>query len=109
MLTLTGSDTPADYQAALALVTYSFSPSGGDATAGGTDTSRGISWQVTDGSVTNDQSNAAASTLTVPTTPVVIAAANINASASESFTAGAAVLGERRRGRARFLSYQIAR
>ncbi len=107
MLTPTGSDTPADYQAALALVTYSFSPSGGDATAGGTDTSRGISWQVTDGSVTNDQSNAAASTLTVPTTPVVIAAAaNINASASQSFTAGQLFSASDAEG-APILAYQI--
>ena len=43
--------------------------------------------QLNDGSVSNGTSNAATSTLAVPTTPVVTAApANINASASESFT-----------------------
>ena len=73
-LTLSGTDTLADYQAALDAVTYSFTPSGGDATAGGTDTSRTISWQVNDGSNSNGISNAATSTLAVPATPVVTAA-----------------------------------
>ena len=100
-LTLTGTDTLADYQAALDAITYSFSPSGGDATVGGTDTSRAISWQVNDGSASNGASNVATSALSVPTTPVVTAAAaNVNATPSESFAASAAVLGERRRGRA---------
>ena len=39
-LTLSGTDTLADYQAALDAVTYSSNPSNGDATVGGTDTSR---------------------------------------------------------------------
>ena len=72
-LTLSGTDTLADYQAALTSVAYTFSPSGGDATAGGTDTSRAISWQVTDGSTNNGLSNTATSALSVPTTPVVTA------------------------------------
>ena len=37
-LSLSGPDTLADYQAALDAVTYSFTPSNGDATKGGTDT-----------------------------------------------------------------------
>jgi len=45
-LTLTGSDSIADYQTALQSVTYGFS---GDPTDGGTDTSRTISWSVSDG------------------------------------------------------------
>ena len=86
-LSLSGSDTLADYQAALDAVTYSFSPSNGDATNGGTDTSRTISWTVNDGAPSNG-TGTAASTLLVPTTPVVTAvAASVNASASESFTA----------------------
>ena len=87
-LTLSGSDTLADYQAALDAVTYSFSPSGGDATANGTDTSRTISWQVNDGSASNGLSNVDTSTLSVPTTPVVSAVAStVNSSASQRFTA----------------------
>ena len=85
-LTLSGTDTLADYQAALDSITYSFTPSNGDATKGGTDTSRTISWTVNDGAPSNGTSTAA-STLLVPTTPVVTAvAASVNASASESFT-----------------------
>ena len=86
-LTLAGTDTLADYQAALDAVTYSFTPAGGDATAGGTDTSRTISWQVTDGSNSNGTSNTATSTLAVPATPVVTAAApNVNATPARRFT-----------------------
>ena len=89
-LTLSGTDTLADYQAALDSITYSFSPSGGDATLGGTDTSRAISWQVNDGSASNGASNVATSALLVPTTPVVTAAAaDVNATPSESFAASA--------------------
>ena len=88
-LNLSSIDTLADYQAALDLITYSFSPSGGDATAGGTDTSRTISWQVNDGSASNGASDTVTSALSVPPTPVVTAAtADVNASASESFTPG---------------------
>ena len=87
-LTLSGTDTLADYQAALDSITYSFSPSGGDATAAGADTSRTISWQVNDGSASNGLSNVDTSTLSVPTTPVVTAVAStVNASASQRFTA----------------------
>ena len=85
-LTLSGPDTLADYQAALDAVTYSFTPSNGDATKGGTDTTRAVSWTVNDGAPINGTSTAA-STLLVPATPVVTAvAASVNASASESFT-----------------------
>jgi hypothetical protein len=88
-LTLSGTDTLADYRAALDKVTYSFNPSNGDATAAGTDTSRTISWQVNDGSASNGMSNIDTSTLSVPTTPVLTAVAStVNASASQRFTAG---------------------
>ena len=100
-LTLSGTDTLADYQAALDSITYSFSPSGGDATAAGADTSRTISWQVNDGAASNGVSNVDTSTLLVPTTPVVTpAAVDVNASAEREFRGRGAVLGERRRGRA---------
>jgi Domain of unknown function (DUF4347)/Bacterial Ig domain len=75
-LTLTGTDSTTDYKSALDLVKYSFSPSNGDPTAGGGDTSRTISWTVTDGSSSNGTSNTDTSTLTVNhTAPVVTAGA----------------------------------
>jgi uncharacterized repeat protein (TIGR03803 family) len=87
VLTLSGTATLAQYQTALDSITYSFTPAGGDATAGGTDTSRAISWQVNDGSNSNGASNIASSSLSVPITPVVTALAPIvNASASKTFT-----------------------
>src|SRR6202008_3341109 len=49
VLTLTGSATLANYQTALDSITYSFSPSNGDPTGGGSDTTRTISWVANDG------------------------------------------------------------
>jgi hypothetical protein len=73
VLTLTGTATVAQYQAALDSVTYSFSPTNGDPTNGGGDTSRSISWTVTDGVAS---STAATSTLdTVRVAPSVVAGA----------------------------------
>ena len=60
-LTLSGTATLANYQAALDSVTYSFTPSFGDPTGGGGDTSRTIDWVVNDGVAA---SSAATSTLT---------------------------------------------
>ena len=51
LLTLTGSDTLADYQAVLQSVTYASTAS--DATNGGTDNSRTITWSVNDGAASN--------------------------------------------------------
>ena len=48
-MTLSGSASLVEYQAALRSITYSFTPANGDPTGGGTDTSRGISWVVNDG------------------------------------------------------------
>jgi hypothetical protein len=48
VLTLSGTAVVADYQAALDQVQFSFT-NGGDPTAGGGDTSRGVTWQVNDG------------------------------------------------------------
>ena len=63
-------------------------PAGSDATAGGTDTSRTISWTVTDGSNSNGISNTATSTLAVPATPVVTATqSNVPASAEPTLHA----------------------
>ncbi len=49
VLTLSGSDTLADYQAVLQSVTYSFNPSDGDPTADGSSDSRTVDWSITDG------------------------------------------------------------
>lgn len=62
VLTLTGTATVADYQAALESVTYSFTPSNGDPTLGGADMTRTIDWTVNDGTAS---SNTAVSTLHV--------------------------------------------
>ena len=77
ILTLSGTATIAQYQAALESISYSFSPSNGDPTNGETDTSRTISWTVTDGSTCNGTSNTGTSTLdTTHTPPTVIAGAS---------------------------------
>ena len=72
VLTLSGTASVADYQAALDSVTYDFTPSNGDPTDGGTDTSRTIDWNVNDGTFT---SNTAQSTLGTQTNTVVLYAA----------------------------------
>ena len=76
ILTLTGQDNLTDYTAALDSITYSFTPANGDASGGGAQTSRSISWTVTDGTA---NSNTATSTLnTSRTAPVVTAGATVN-------------------------------
>ncbi len=73
-LVLSGTDTLANYQSVLDSITYSFNPSDGDPTNGGTDPSRSISWVVTDGSSSNGSSTTATSTLdTLHTAPIVTA------------------------------------
>ena len=65
VLTLSGTTSIANYQAALASITYSFTP-GGDPTGGvANDVSRTISWVVQDGSTINGTSATATSTLQV--------------------------------------------
>ena len=71
ILTLTGTASIANYQAALDTITYSFSPTNGDPTAAGTDLSRSISWTVTDGSASNGTSAAVTSTLDTVALPKV--------------------------------------
>ena len=74
ILTLSGTASVAHYQTALDSIAYSFSPTNGDPTAGGGDTVRTISWTVTDGSASNNLSNAATSTLdTVHVAPTATA------------------------------------
>ena len=81
VLTLSGKDTVADYQAALDSITYSFNPSNGDPTGGGSDTARTISWTATDGSTSNGVSATATSALTT-----VHVAPTVTASGTASFT-----------------------
>ena len=63
VLTLAGSASLANYQTALDSITYSFSPGDGDATDGGTATTRSVDWAVTDSA--NNNSLAATSSLNV--------------------------------------------
>jgi hypothetical protein len=74
VLTLSGTSSTTNYQAALDSISYSFSPTNGDPTAGGGDTSRSISWSVTDGSTSNGTSNTDTSTINVVHEPPVLTA-----------------------------------
>ncbi len=65
ILTLSGTATVAQYQAALESITYSFNSPYGDPTALGTDDARTIAWVVNDGSAINGASTPATSALTV--------------------------------------------
>ena len=79
MLVLTSAGSTAtvlQWETALESVTYSFTPSNGDPTGGGGNTSRTIDWSVNDG-VANSATSA--STLdTVHVGPTVIAGASVN-------------------------------
>jgi hypothetical protein len=77
VLTSAGSTaTVLQWETALESVTYSFSPSNGDPTGGGSDTSRTIDWVVKDGSTSNGISNTSTSTLdTVHVRPTIVAGA----------------------------------
>ena len=83
VLTLSGTATLAQYQAALQSITYSFTPANGDPTAAGTDTTRTISWVVNDGSAVNGSSAPATSTLTD-----VHVAPTVTAGGTATFTGG---------------------
>ncbi|MBS0289455.1 MAG: hypothetical protein JSS07_05415 [Proteobacteria bacterium] len=71
VLTLTGNDTPENYETALQSI--AFHSSSTDPTNGGTDLHRTISWQVTDGL---DKSNTAATSTIDVFTPPTLEAAN---------------------------------
>jgi hypothetical protein len=78
-LVLSGTSTLANYQNVLDAVTYSFSPTNGDPTNSGGDTTRTISWSVTDASTSNGTSTAKTSTLdVVHVAPVATAGASVN-------------------------------
>ena len=79
-LTLTGTASALDYQAALDSITYSFAPSNGDPTDGGDDTSRTISWTVDDG--------VASSTTGSSTLDLVHVAPTVTAGGTVAFTGG---------------------
>jgi hypothetical protein len=71
--------TVAQWQTALESITYSYSPSNGDPTGGGSDTSRTIDWVVNDGSSSNGLSSTATSTLdTVHVAPTIAASGNVD-------------------------------
>jgi hypothetical protein len=73
LLTLVGTSSVANYQAALDSITFSFNPGNGDPTGGGTHTNRSIGWTVSDSA---SSSTMATSTLTTTHTgPTVTAGA----------------------------------
>jgi VCBS repeat-containing protein len=86
-LTLTGTASAAQYQAALDSITFSFNPSNGDPTAGGTHTGRTIDWAVTD----SDGSSNTAVTSSL-TTSHVAPTVTANAAAATYNSGGAAVV-----------------
>jgi hypothetical protein len=67
-LTLSGTASVSDYQAALDSIGYSFSPADGDPNSGGNDGSRTIDWLVNDGTAV---SNAGTSTLHATFAPIL--------------------------------------
>ncbi|MGE0419016.1 MAG: DUF4347 domain-containing protein, partial [Acetobacteraceae bacterium] len=79
-LSLSGTASIATWQSALQSITYSYDPSNGDPTGGGTHTSRSISWTVNDGVTV---SNAAFNTLNV-----IHAAPTITVSGNVLFSGG---------------------
>jgi len=75
-LTLTGTDTLADYQHVLANV--SFSSTSPNPSNDGANPARTISWSVTDGNPTNAISATVTSTVGVQAVPTVVAGADVN-------------------------------
>jgi hypothetical protein len=73
VLTLSGTATLANYNAALESITFGFTAASLDPTAGGTDTTRSISWVVNDGVAS---SAAATSTLDAVHVPPTVTAGN---------------------------------
>ena len=93
ILTLTGTSSLASYQIALDSITYSFSPATGDPTNGGGDTSRTVSWTVTDGNTSNGTSTTKTSTLdVVHEPPTVTAGATVTLSENNTASQPAIVL-----------------
>ena len=84
ILTLSGTASTANYESALASITYSFSPNGGDPTAGREDTSRAIHWTINDG--------VAVSNVGTVALDIVHAAPTVTAGATVSFTGGGSVV-----------------
>ena len=83
VLTLTGTSSMENYQSALDFIIYSFNPSDGDPTASGSDTTRTISWTVTDGWPSNNTSNTATGTL-----DIVHVAPTVTAGGTATFAGG---------------------
>ncbi|HTB44158.1 MAG TPA: hypothetical protein VK741_11075 [Acetobacteraceae bacterium] len=80
-LTLTGTDTLADYQAVLDSITYASSAA--DPTSGGADDGRGISWMVNDG--TNTGTGSSSLSVSTPATgPLVTAGGSASYNAGSS-------------------------
>ncbi len=82
LLTLTGSATLAQYQTALASISFSVSPANGDPTGGGGDTARSIHWLVNDGAAVSNTGTSALTTVHV--------GPSITAGGTVTYAAGAA-------------------
>ena len=87
VLSLTGSDSFANYQNALDHVQYSV-PANADPTNGGGHTSRTISWSVKDNNTANNTSNTGTSSLTT-----VHAAPSLSIAGSPQYSAGGSPVG----------------
>ena len=84
VLTLTGSDTLADYQAVLRSVTFSVSPGNTDPTAGGGTTSSVIDWVINDGATVSPTGTS--------TLDLVHVAPTLTAGGTVTFTGGGAAV-----------------
>ena len=80
VLTLSGQGTVAEYQSAIRSITFGFAPANADPTSGGTDTSRTISYVVSDG--------LGLSAPVTSTVNVVHAAPSLTAGAAATFVTG---------------------
>ena len=87
VLSLSGADTIADYEAVLRSVRYATDPTNADPTHGGSRPTRQVLWSVADGSAQNGLSNTGTTSLTA-----THVAPSITASGSASFTGGNAPL-----------------
>jgi len=86
-LTLSGTASIADYQAALESITYTFAPTSGDPTEGGSEPSRTITWTVTDG--VDNSGFAAQSTLDVaPDVAPAVSSLTGSATSGADFASG---------------------
>jgi hypothetical protein len=91
IVTTTGPAPATEFQEALRNVVYSFTPSDGDPTDGGTDPSRTIDWTVADTGGTQSMSTSSLSVITPPTVSAGAAAAYTGDGAAATLDPGLTV------------------